>query len=86
MVTEGTVLFHFDTMDNLEVASSVLQQFAFDTQRPSPASNLSAFQQACTSFRRALKSERLKDQVKSLLSDLIPALFLVTDRAEVRDR
>lgn len=63
-------------MDSVEVAARVIQQFAFDASHF--PSGHALFLQACVCIRKALRSERQRDQLQPLLSDLIPALFPLT--------
>ena len=63
-------------MDSVEVAARVVQQFAFDPSHL--PSGHALFLQACSCIRKALRSERQRDQLQPLLCDLIPALFPLT--------
>jgi hypothetical protein len=67
-------------MDSVEVAARVIQQFAFDASHL--PSGHALFLQACSCIRKALRSERQRDQLQPLLYDLIPALFPLTHLSE----
>ena len=67
-------------MDSVEVAVSVLQQIAFEEGKIKAGEV--KFVQAAACIRRYFRSERLRDEVRSRVSDLVPALFQLSDRQE----